>query len=95
MCPQYWEEIIFSELMIKCPGRPGHGSQFIPNTAGEKLHRIINHFLSYRDAQKQKLMDNPELKLGDVTTINLTVLEVRNDKKKNFQKCSISLYEWY
>lgn len=63
------------KLLIKCSGQPGHGSQFLPNTAGEKFRCIVNSLLGYRDSQEQKLKDNPELKLGDVTTINLTILE--------------------
>ncbi|KAG7155682.1 Aminoacylase-1-like 4, partial [Homarus americanus] len=62
-------------VKIKCSGQPGHGSQFLPNTAGEKLRKIINTFLDYREQQQQKLRDNPRLSLGDVTTINLTSLE--------------------
>nr|XP_045582467.1 aminoacylase-1-like [Procambarus clarkii] len=60
---------------ITCKGQPGHGSQFLPNTAGEKMRRVINSFLGYREEQLQKLKNNSNLKLGDVTTINLTVLK--------------------
>lgn len=68
--------MILPGINVKIPGQPGHGSQFVPNTAGEKLRKVINSFLSYRDEQEQKLKDNPNLTLGDVTTINLTMLEV-------------------
>ncbi|XP_069950187.1 aminoacylase-1B-like isoform X1 [Cherax quadricarinatus] len=62
-------------VTIECQGQPGHGSQFIPNTVGKKLRHIINSFLGYRDQQEQKLKDNPQLDLGDVTTVNLTYLK--------------------
>lgn len=75
----YYESIsvhTITGVMVKCRGQPGHGSQFLPNTAGEKLQRIINSFLNFRNAEEQKLKDNPSLGLGDVTTVNLTLLEV-------------------
>ncbi|KAK3873823.1 hypothetical protein Pcinc_017148 [Petrolisthes cinctipes] len=62
-------------VMVTCRGQPGHGSQFLPETAGEKLRRIINSFMNFRDEEKQKLKDNPSLSLGDVVTVNLTMLE--------------------
>lgn len=63
-------------VMVKCGGQPGHGSQFLPNTAGEKLQSILNSFFNFRKAEEQKLKDNPSLSLGDVTTGNLTMLQV-------------------
>jgi len=60
---------------VRCPGPPGHGSQFLPNTAGEKLRTVINNFMTYRDEQKHKLdKSNGALQLGDVTTVNLTII---------------------
>lgn len=46
----------------------------LENTAGEKLHRILGKYFEYRDGEAQKLIDNPELTIGDVTTVNLTVI---------------------
>ncbi|XP_042212201.1 aminoacylase-1-like [Homarus americanus] len=62
-------------IYIRIQGQPGHGSQFIPNNAGEKLRLVINSVLGYRNEQERKLRENPELHLGDVTTVNLTVVE--------------------
>ena len=62
-------------VKVTCPGDPGHGSRFIQNNAAEKLRRILNAFLGYRDREEQKLEDNPELNPGDVTTVNLTGVE--------------------
>lgn len=62
-------------LYVRCSGQPGHGSQFLPNTAGEKLRKVINSFLSFRDQEERRLTENPDLQLGDVTTVNLTMLE--------------------
>ncbi|KAK8731742.1 hypothetical protein OTU49_007451, partial [Cherax quadricarinatus] len=62
-------------IKVKCPGQPGHGSQFLTNTAGEKLYKVIDSFLSYRDEQEHLLKENKNLCLGDVNTVNLTMLE--------------------
>ena len=35
---------------------------------------MINKMLSYREEQRKKLEDNPELSLGDVNSVNLTML---------------------
>ncbi|MCL4138053.1 UNVERIFIED_CONTAM: hypothetical protein GTU68_049732 [Idotea baltica] len=64
------------EFYVKCPGSPGHGSQFLPNNAGQKLRKVINQFMAFRDAEEQKLKDDSSLSLGDVTTVNLTMLQV-------------------
>ncbi|GAB1600777.1 aminoacylase-1-like [Argonauta hians] len=60
---------------IKCPGNPGHGSRFIENNAAEKFRNIINKLLSYRDEEEKRLKSNPNLVLGDVTSVNLTMVE--------------------
>ena len=63
---------------MSCPGNPGHGSRFIEGTAAEKLRSVINRFLDFRQQEKDRLEANPELTLGDVTSINLTKIEVLN-----------------
>ncbi|XP_077985268.1 aminoacylase-1-like [Glandiceps talaboti] len=60
---------------VKCVGNPGHGSRFIENTAAEKLQKVINSFLAFREEQKELLQKNEELRLGDVTTVNMNKLE--------------------
>ena len=60
---------------VKCPGKPGHGSRFIDDTAAEKLQKVINQALDYRASQMRKLEADPSLKLGDVTSLNLTLVE--------------------
>ncbi len=61
---------------MSCPGNPGHGSRFIEGTAAEKLRTVINRFLEFRQQEKSRMDANPELTLGEVTTINLTKIEV-------------------
>lgn len=71
-------QVIFSvvEIKIHCPGTTGHGSILHDNTAGEKVAIVVEKFMARRADEKRKLKENPNLSIGDVTTINLTILEV-------------------
>lgn len=62
-------------IRVRCPGKPGHGSRFIEDNAAEKVRKVINSFLSFRDEQEKKLKTHGCLRLGDVTTVNLTNLK--------------------
>lgn len=62
-------------ITIHCPGSPGHGSRFVENTAAEKLHHIINSFLGFREKEKLRLNTSECLTLGDVTTVNMTMVK--------------------
>ncbi|XP_060691770.1 aminoacylase-1-like [Hemiscyllium ocellatum] len=62
-------------VTVHCPGCPGHGSRFIENTAAEKLRKVLNSFLDFREKEKKRLDLSQCLTLGDVTTINLTLLQ--------------------
>lgn len=61
-------------VTVKCTGHPGHGSRFITNTAAEKLQKIINAFLGFREKEKARLDCSACMTLGDVTTVNLTMV---------------------
>lgn len=69
-------QIYFIGVKVTCQGNPGHGSRFIEGTAAEKLHLIIDKFLDFRRQEKNRLEANQNLTLGDVTTVNLTKIEV-------------------
>ena len=71
----YGERSIW-QLWVKCTGKPGHGSLMPDDTAGEKFTKIINRFMDFRAKEKAKLKD-PSLKIGDVTSVNLTQVQVR------------------
>lgn len=62
------------QMKIHCPGVPGHGSLLHENTAVEKVNFIMNKFLALREEEKSKLKANKNLTIGDVTTINITML---------------------
>jgi len=62
----WWLEMTFR-------GNAGHGSRFIEKTATEKFQRLINRVLEFREQEKARFKHNCScLKLGDVTTANLT-----------------------
>jgi hypothetical protein len=45
------------------------------NTAAEKIQSVINSMLEMRTKEKER-MESENLALGEVTTINLTVMKV-------------------
>jgi len=64
-------------LRVVATGATGHGSRFIEKTAIEKLMRVINTSLNFREDQFEKLQKGRHecgMKLGDVTTLNVTAL---------------------
>jgi len=71
----YYAERAKWHLKVTCVGNPGHGSKFIENTAAEKFQKVVNKFLAFREEQKRILQSNPKLTLGDVTTVNLTIVK--------------------
>ncbi|GMS96280.1 hypothetical protein PENTCL1PPCAC_18455 [Pristionchus entomophagus] len=62
-------------MEITFTGNPGHGSKFIENTAVEKLHKFMTSALSFRAEQKAKLDAHPEFNIGNVTTLNITIIK--------------------
>lgn len=62
-------------LWVVCTGITGHGSALFDNTAGEKMRYVIDKMMDFREKEKAKLADT-KLRLGDVTTVNLTMLKV-------------------
>ena len=73
--PLYYGERNVFWIKVTCNGSPGHGSRFLENTAAEKAQKVINRLLAFRAEEKQRLETNPELTLGDVTTVNLTLMQ--------------------
>jgi len=62
-------------VKIRATGNVGHGSRFVENSAMQKLVKAIDNFLVFREQQRQTLLNDPSLKLGDVTTVNLSLLK--------------------
>ncbi|XP_004925487.1 aminoacylase isoform X1 [Bombyx mori] len=67
-------ERIIWHVKITCPGKSGHGSLLLPDNCGEKLRYIIDKFMDLRQESVKKLADNPQLTIGDVTSVNLTMI---------------------
>lgn len=68
-------------LLVKAEGATGHGSRFIEGTAVGKLMAVCDKALAFRKEQEDILGHNggcghaKAKKLGDVTTLNLTMLQ--------------------
>lgn len=60
---------------FQCGGQQGHGSLLLENTAGPKAMYIMNKMFEMRQKQADILANNPELTVGDVTSINLTIMQ--------------------
>lgn len=63
---------IFLEIQFRIFGQPGHGSLLLSDTAGESMKKLLDKIYDFRKSQEKILEDNPELSLGDVTSINVT-----------------------
>lgn len=73
--PVYYAERSVWRVHFICNGTGGHGSLLHKNTAGEKLRRIIDYLMDFREKEVQRLAKHPEWTVGDVTTVNLTVIK--------------------
>ncbi|XP_043465796.1 aminoacylase-1-like [Leptopilina heterotoma] len=62
------------DVWIHCTGKSGHGSMMHEATAGEKLYKIIDSFMKFRESENNKLK-TLNLKPGDVTAVNLTMVK--------------------
>jgi len=63
---------------VECRGKTGHGSRFVKNSAVEKLLRILGKIQAFRASEEARLNAGKctcGMKLGDVTSINVTMLE--------------------
>jgi aminoacylase len=71
----YYAERSIWHVHFTVPGHTGHGSMLLKNTAGEKVRNLLDRFIDYRKTQVKLLDDHPELTIGDVTTVNITMLQ--------------------
>lgn len=76
-----------SEIKITITGDTGHALSFVENTCAEKLQKLINGFLQVREEEKAKLKGSLDgSKLGEVTTLNITMINVTTNTTK-LTKC--------
>ena len=82
----YYGERATAWVKLSAVGPVGHGSKLIPNTAFDRINKAAARLTAMRDANVQRLIDDPRLKLGDVTTINITAINggTTNDGGKTF-----------
>ncbi|KFP29701.1 Aminoacylase-1, partial [Colius striatus] len=64
-----------SRIKVKCMGSPGHGSSPAALPSFPPQHKVITSFLAFRESEKQRLKSDSSLTLGDVTSLNMTMLE--------------------
>ncbi|KAH8330623.1 hypothetical protein KR067_005856 [Drosophila pandora] len=70
--PVFYAERAVWRVYFNISGTAGHGSLLLPKTAGEKLDYVVSKMMEMRKSQVQRLKSDPDLVIGDVTTINLT-----------------------
>ncbi|KAG4068365.1 hypothetical protein HA402_007885 [Bradysia odoriphaga] len=73
--PIFYAERSIWKVTFICNGTAGHGSLLLKNTSGEKVNYILNKMTEFRSREAKKLDENPDLTIGDVTTVNLTMIE--------------------
>lgn len=69
------------QVVFRVHGQPGHGSLLLQDTAGESMHILLEKIYDFRRSQEKLLKDNPNLELGNVTTINVT--KMSGGKQRN------------
>ncbi|KAI8906259.1 hypothetical protein EDD86DRAFT_210233 [Gorgonomyces haynaldii] len=67
-------------IKLKAKGGAGHGSKFIEPNATVRLLKVLDRFSSFRQHELNRLEygkhdDGRPLLLGDVTTVNITILQ--------------------
>lgn len=71
----------FLDVLFKVYGTPGHGSLLLKNTVAENVRSLLDKIYDYRKTQELILEQNPDLLLGDVTTVNIT--KMKGGKQRN------------
>lgn len=70
----FYGERTLKPVHFTISGTPGHGSLLLPGTAGEKARKLIDKMMDFRQSEEQRLEANNEMTVGDVTTVNLTMM---------------------
>lgn len=65
----------FSVVEVICKGQAAHECILLENTAGDKLYYMLDQFARLRKQEVEKLKMDSKLTLGDVTTVNLTLIK--------------------
>ncbi|PNF38477.1 hypothetical protein B7P43_G03992 [Cryptotermes secundus] len=63
------------QITFHCYGKTGSLATPLNDTAGQKVRVILDRAMEFRQAQKEKLESDPSLRAGDVTSLNLTMME--------------------
>jgi aminoacylase len=68
-------------VVFRVFGQPGHGSLLLENTAAENLRVLLAKIFDYRSAQENLMMENSQLTIGDITSLNVT--KINGGKQRN------------
>jgi len=74
-------------IKVRVEGGPvGHSSKLPDNTANYRRSKVVSSLKGIRDANSAKLAADSTLRLGDVTSVNVTVLQagITNDGGKTW-----------
>ncbi|KXN70589.1 N-acyl-L-amino-acid [Conidiobolus coronatus NRRL 28638] len=71
----YYGERVTWAINVTANGDTGHGSTFVKNLAYDKFHKFYERLNKFRSKEEKKLESAKAANIGEVTTINLTVLK--------------------
>lgn len=80
----YYAERTIWQIEFICHGHSGHGSMLFANTPGEKIHYIVDKLMTLRKVESAKLENRD---IGDVTSVNMTLLNGGALGKNEFEHC--------
>ncbi|KAK5644380.1 hypothetical protein RI129_005680 [Pyrocoelia pectoralis] len=63
---------------IHCVGGTGHASLLVNDIASDKVRYLLDKFYNFRNVERKRLENDNKLTIGDVTSINLTMLDGGN-----------------
>lgn len=72
--PAFYTERAIRQTSFEFRGKSGHGSKLFDDTPGEKFNYVIGKLYEYRAEEKRKV-EELNYPLGNVTSINLTILK--------------------
>lgn len=73
--PVFYGERSIRQVKFKCRGTPGHGSLLVKGNVGVKVLFLVDKFMDMRKHEEVGLDTNPGLCVGDVTSVNLEMME--------------------
>ncbi|KAJ5072397.1 aminoacylase-1 [Anaeramoeba ignava] len=70
-------------ILFTAEGNVGHGSQFIENTAIQKIYSVMTKLTEFRNKQLEILKKDPNKTISDVHTLNITQIKAATPSEKS------------